>query len=151
MFKGNPNPTIAFLSVSSSNPLAAMAGDRVFDYCLLKMGNGGTQSLPRWRYDDSGQRSENITDWALKQFRDHYRAGKGKQAQSVTKPAIFHYVYAVLHDPLYRDKYAQNLKREFPRIPLYGEVERSEEHTSELQYLMRSSYDVFCLTKKKDN
>jgi predicted helicase len=27
--------------------------------------------------------------------------------------------YAVLHDPLYREKYAQNLKREFPRIPFY--------------------------------
>src|SRR3546814_3783541 len=26
---------------------------------------------------------------------------------------------------------------------------RSEEHTSELQYLMRSSYAVFCLTTKK--
>src|SRR3546814_4292374 len=28
------------------------------------------------------------------------------------------------------------------------EVERSEEHTSELQSLMRSSYAVFCLKKK---
>src|SRR3546814_1138501 len=28
---------------------------------------------------------------------------------------------------------------------------RSEEHTSELQSLMRSSYAVFCLTKKKTN
>src|SRR3546814_1730946 len=28
-------------------------------------------------------------------------------------------------------------------------VERSEEHTSELQSLMRISYAVFCLTKKK--
>src|SRR3546814_7375447 len=27
--------------------------------------------------------------------------------------------------------------------------DRSEEHTSELQSLMRTSYDVFCLTKKK--
>src|SRR3546814_2621374 len=27
--------------------------------------------------------------------------------------------------------------------------ERSEEHTSELQSLMRQSYDVFCLKKKK--
>src|SRR3546814_9237932 len=27
---------------------------------------------------------------------------------------------------------------------------RSEEHTSELQSLMRISYDVFCLTKKKN-
>src|SRR3546814_8866144 len=29
--------------------------------------------------------------------------------------------------------------------------ERSEEHTSELQSLMRSSYAVFCLKKKKSN
>src|SRR3546814_6382570 len=28
-------------------------------------------------------------------------------------------------------------------------VHRSEEHTSELQSLMRTSYAVFCLTKKK--
>ena len=28
----------------------------------------------------------------------------------------------MLHDPLYRDKYAQNLKREFPRVPLYGSL-----------------------------
>lgn len=27
----------------------------------------------------------------------------------------------MLHDPQYREKYAQNLKREFPRIPLYGD------------------------------
>jgi predicted helicase len=32
---------------------------------------------------------------------------------------IFHYVYAVLHNPAYRSKYEQNLKRDFPRIPLY--------------------------------
>src|SRR3546814_5493506 len=31
------------------------------------------------------------------------------------------------------------------------DVSRSEEHTSELQSLMRISYAVFCLTKKKSN
>src|SRR3546814_7244197 len=30
-----------------------------------------------------------------------------------------------------------------------GRISRSEEHTSELQYLMRNSYAVFCTTKKK--
>src|SRR3546814_9053915 len=30
-----------------------------------------------------------------------------------------------------------------------GEIRRSEEHTSELQSLMRISYAVFCLKKKK--
>ena len=151
MFRGEPNPTIAFLCVSSSNPLAAMALNQVFDYCLLKMGNGGTQAVSRWVHDSAGNRVDNITDWALKQFTAHYKtpvrpepvegqaeastgsartvtmtgtakgvgAGAAKP-KKITKEAIFHYCYAVLHDPAYREKYAQNLKREFPRIPLYG-------------------------------
>src|SRR3546814_6486900 len=32
--------------------------------------------------------------------------------------------------------------------PVYAKHTRSEEHTSELQSLMRSSYAVFCLKKK---
>src|SRR3546814_8658319 len=35
-----------------------------------------------------------------------------------------------------------------PRRPAAAENERSEEHTSELQSLMRISYAVFCLKKK---
>lgn len=58
-------------------------------------------------------REENITDWALAQFQKHYKDKK------ITKPDIFHYVYAVLHHPAYRAKYEINLKREFPRIPFY--------------------------------
>src|SRR3546814_6573726 len=39
----------------------------------------------------------------------------------------------------------------FPLVlnPLEDEKDRSEEHTSELQSLMRISYAVFCLKKKK--
>lgn len=77
---------------------------------------------------------DNITDWALKQFRDRYTSSKGiplqpspslaakgreQVARRITKPDSFHYVYAVLHDPVYCETYAQNLKREFPRIPFY--------------------------------
>src|SRR3546814_5228188 len=35
------------------------------------------------------------------------------------------------------------------RAPVLGHFLRSEEHTSELQSLMRISYAVFCLKKKK--
>src|SRR3546814_9384316 len=35
-----------------------------------------------------------------------------------------------------------------PRAPIIDAADRSEEHTSELQSLMRISYAVFCLTKK---
>src|SRR3546814_9864160 len=38
-----------------------------------------------------------------------------------------------------------------PREPVGGDRgSRSEEHTSELQSLMRISYTVYCLTKKKN-
>src|SRR3546814_2063453 len=36
-----------------------------------------------------------------------------------------------------------------PHLHRYIELQRSEEHTSELQSLMRISYAVFCLKKKK--
>src|SRR3546814_4017668 len=36
-------------------------------------------------------------------------------------------------------------------VALFGLGQRSEEHTSELQSLMRNSYAVFCLKKKKNH
>src|SRR3546814_7899080 len=36
-------------------------------------------------------------------------------------------------------------------VAAHTDPDRSEEHTSELQSLMRSSYAVFCLKKKKKN
>src|SRR3546814_4120246 len=43
---------------------------------------------------------------------------------------------------------AQRIEQQ-PRRRVEGEAVRSEEHTSELQSLMRISYAVFCLKKKK--
>ena len=31
---------------------------------------------------------------------------------------VFHYIYAVLHSPTYRERYAEFLKIDFPRVPL---------------------------------
>ena len=114
MFAETSNATIAFLGIASSNELAVQAVDKVFDLGMLKFGNGGTQGVSRYRYSKSGERIDNITDWAFNKFTRHY----GKKA-GVTKDAIFAYCYAVLLDPVYREKYALNLKREFPRIPFY--------------------------------
>src|SRR3546814_6789992 len=46
-----------------------------------------------------------------------------------------------------------HLRRRGPRQPVahaVARIDRSEEHTSELQSLMRISYAVFCLKKKID-
>ncbi len=55
---------------------------------------------------------ENITDWALERFRSDYGHA------SISKWDIFYYVYGLLHHGGYREKFADNLKRELPRIPL---------------------------------
>lgn len=116
---GSPSPTITMLGMASANELAVFSSDIVFDLGQLKNGNGGTQGVPLHRYTSSGERADNITDWGLKQFQSYY----GK-AEKIGKEDIFHYVYAVLHDPLYRETYALNLKREFPRIPFYPDFRR---------------------------
>jgi predicted helicase len=77
----------------------------------------GHQCFPFYVYDeDGGNRRENITDWALEQFRTHYGDAK------ITKWDIFYYVYGLLHHPGYRTKFADNLKHELPRIPFAPEI-----------------------------
>jgi predicted helicase len=41
----------------------------------------------------------------------------------LTPEDIFHYIYAVLHSPGYRSRYAEFLKIDFPRLPLTGNLE----------------------------
>jgi predicted helicase len=78
----------------------------------VHLGGRPSQVFPIYLYDEDGSnRRENITDWALAEFRSHYGQ------QSITKLNIFHYTYALLHHPEYRTRYAANLKRELPRIP----------------------------------
>jgi predicted helicase len=52
-----------------------------------------------------------LKDSAVAQFRQHY------SDDSLTREQVFHYLYALLHHPVYRERYAANLKRELPRIP----------------------------------
>src|SRR3546814_2179970 len=49
-----------------------------------------------------------------------------------------------------RDYYFISKEDFLHRVARHEFVERSEEHTSELQSLMRISYAVFCLKKKKN-
>jgi predicted helicase len=128
------NYAIAFLCVSSANPLAILASNKPVDYGLLKQGNGGTQALYRYRYAADGARADNITDWALEQFRAHYQS-EVTVKRPITKNDIFHYVYGVLHDPIYREKYVSNLKREFPRIPFYADFSKWAEWGEKLMAL----------------
>lgn len=119
---GENNRVITVRGIASADELAALATNRIFDLDLLKTGNGVTAGVARYRYTKSGERLDNITDWAVNKFIKQYGKKPAKPdggKMEVTKDAIFAYCYAVLLDPVYREKYALNLKREFPRIPFY--------------------------------
>ena len=82
---------------------------------LVAIGGFGSpgQCFPFYLYDEDGSnRRENITDWALAQFRRQY------QDNTISKWDIFHYVYGLLHHPQYRERYQANLKRDLPHVPL---------------------------------
>ncbi len=107
------NAFIAMTDPTAQKPWMVLACNVLADLHLVGAAAGAV-CVARHRFSD-GEQFDNITDWALDQFRTHYGATSGE----ISKEGIFHYVYGVLHDPIYREKYAQNLKREYPRVPLY--------------------------------
>jgi predicted helicase len=112
------NTCIALTYPGSQKPFMIGAVDCLFDYHFVGAAAIST-GLPRYRYDEEGNRVDNVSDWASNQFRKQYQRGRDKKEKAITKEAIFYYVYGVLHNPVYREKYALNLKREFPRVPFY--------------------------------
>ncbi|HEY0377768.1 MAG TPA: type ISP restriction/modification enzyme [Pyrinomonadaceae bacterium] len=100
------NRVICLTGSGSEKPFMALVSDRIADLHLTGAGCS-TQCFPFYTYNEDGtNRWENITDWALEKFREEYGDS------SITKWDIFHYVYGVLHYPVYRERYAANLKRE---------------------------------------
>ena len=73
--------------------------------------NFNGQCFPFYTYDN-GKKKENMLDGVLSEYQTHYADSK------ITKYDIFNYIYGLLHHPGYREKFANNLIRELPRIPM---------------------------------
>ena len=118
------NRVICVPGVGSTKPFSVLVVDRMPD--IQFMFNG--QYLPRYRYerrnekqqnllDDSNdvKHVDNISDTALRKFRVHYNDS------TITKDAIFDYVYGILHDSMYRERFVSDLAKGLPRIPMASE------------------------------
>ena len=102
------NRVICVSGIGSNKPFQTMVTTMILSLDFLEK----TQCFPFYTYDEDGtNRQENITDWALAEFRTHYNDN------TITKWDIFHYNYGLLHHPTYREKYEANLKRDLPHIP----------------------------------
>jgi predicted helicase len=105
------NRAVSITGVAPEKPFMALASGAISDMHLVGAGCG-SQCFPLYTYSPDGtERRDNVTDWALDQFRSHFHD------PGISKADIFHYVYAILHHPDYRARFAENLKRELPRIP----------------------------------
>ncbi len=62
-------------------------------------------------------RREAITDEGLAHFLAAY------PGESISKQDLFFYIYGILHSPEYRERYADNLSKELPRIPRVRKTE----------------------------
>ena len=99
---------VIWLKVGKEWPMFSLLTNKIPDI----LPQGGSQCFPFYTYDEDGaNRQENITDWALTEFRTYYGD------DTITKWDIFHYNYGLLHHPTYREKYERNLKRDLPHIP----------------------------------
>ena len=107
--KGDQDENTIIAFCVNGKDFYTLAANCVFDLHFT----GDTQSLPLYRYTAEGEQVSNITEWGLRQFREHY------SDESISAGDVFAYTYGVLHDPVYRQKYAIDLLREFPRLPFY--------------------------------
>jgi predicted helicase len=97
---------------SPERPFCVIAANRICSKDVAGGFGSPSQCFPFYTYDEDGaNRRENIPLSTLVRFRSFYGD------ERITKWDIFHYVYALLHHPGYRERFASNLKRELPRIP----------------------------------
>lgn len=95
--------------------------------CLHMVDIDGSQCFPLYLYDEAAKASKDdlfaepvegnlrrrdaITDASLAHFSSAY------PGDNISKEDLFYYVYGILHSPDYRERFADNLSKELPRIP----------------------------------
>lgn len=115
MFKLFPNKESGNIVITvntnfSGEGCISIMSDHIPDFHL----NGDTQCLPRYIYTHDAmfgtQRIDAISDAALRHFSEAY-------GEKITADDLFYYIYGILHSEDYRERYANNLMKELPRIP----------------------------------
>jgi len=126
-----PNPSlnnkvICITGVGSNKEFTSLISDCISNLDILEK----AQCFPLYYYEAREQqqktlfdtsdgeefiRRDGISDFILTQARKAYRNMVGKED-------IFYYVYGFLHNPNYRQQFANDLKKMLPRIPLVEDV-----------------------------
>lgn len=118
------NLAICISGIGSNKDLSVLITDLIPDYQI----QFNTQYFPLYYYEEINRqnlslfdssndnyiRHDAISDFILERCRVAY-------GQRVCKEDIFYYVYGILHSPDYRMRFASDLKKRLPRLPLIDE------------------------------
>ena len=125
----NTNLVIAVSGIGQQKPFASLITDSISDLQVVDK----AQYFPLYWYEENKNpqatlfddaetdkyiRRDGITDWILKEVRSRFGGSK-----AITKEHIFYYVYGLLHSRQYRERFADDLKKSLPRIPLVDNVQ----------------------------
>jgi len=117
------NKVICVTGIGSSKDFSVLYLESLSEYQIISNG----QCFPLYWYEENKNkqrslfdeesnddyiRRDGITDWILKEVRTRYGA------KNITKEMIFYYVYGLLHSKDYRERFAADLKKSLPRIPI---------------------------------
>ena len=123
------NLVICINGTGTNKEFCTLISDCVFDRQTL----ANNQCFPLYWYEENKNtqatlfddaetskyiRRDGITDWILKEVR-----GRFGGARAITKEHIFYYVYGLLHSKQYRERFADDLKKSLPRIPIVDNVQ----------------------------
>ena len=128
----HPNIAIGITGIGSRVEFSSIVGDTLPDVAMPSI--NASQNFPLYFYEkdeprpgellreesegeliDGYRRRHAITDGILAEFRKTY-------GKDVSKDDIFYYVYGILHSPEYRTRFASDLKKMLPHIPLTQET-----------------------------
>lgn len=124
------NLCICVSGTGGAKVFSCLIAERLPDVQLLSNG----QCFPLYWYEENKQEQESdlfgnanasrykrrdgVTDWMLREVRSRFSG-----ARSLTKEDIFYYVYGLLHSTYYRERFADDLRKSLPRIPIVERVE----------------------------
>lgn len=120
------------ICLTLGDSFSVIVTDSIPDYHLI----GDTKVFPLYWYEEEkpetvpaslfGEPMERrwvqrsgITDWMLREVRSRFG-----NTRALTREDIFYYIYGVLHSEEYRTRFADDLRKALPRIPI---VERLED------------------------
>lgn len=131
---GLKNLAICVSGIGGNKEFSLLLTDKVPDLNII---SSGSQCFPLYWYEERGEkkagnqlelfeleegegkyiRHDGVSDWILKEVRSRYG-----NLTSITKEDIFYYVYGILHSEEYRTRFADDLRKSLPRIPIVDKV-----------------------------